>query len=324
MSGNFDKVLEKKENNIQYMGKRIICPSIDCNKTPKIQFKFYGKKSKLTCDCGEHKNELELNEYLKVIEKEIKNKKLYICTSHQKSFSFYCKACNCDCCQECEGHKNHQQRINFSGYYNFQNSKKEKMVIDISGINLQIKLIFAIVINEYKEACYNKTLNYSILYNYSYIINKSQEILSEYKSIYENESNSYYIDIKNISKKRKISKHADNSIIDEKIDLQNLCSGKYKYASNNKYIIYSDMDEIYIYSIKENEEIIKIKANSNIIFINTHPLYENIFLTIDNYLIIWEISLDEKICYEKTKIKNKFNCAIFSPTDEFIFITLFS
>ena len=323
MSENCIKVLEKKETNIQYMGKRIICPSIDCNKTPKIEFKFYGKKSKLICDCGEHKNELELNVYLKVIEKELKNKKLCICTSHQKSFSFYCKNCNCDYCQECEEHKSHQQRINFSGYYNCQNSKEEKMAIDISGINLQIKLIFEIIINEYKEACYNKTLNYSILYNYTYIINNSQNILSQYKSIYENESNCYYIDIKNISKKRKISPHVDNSIIEEKIDLQNLSSGNYKYASNNKYIIYSDMDEIYIYSIKQNEEILKIKTNSNIIFINTHPLYENIFLTIDNYLIIWEISLDEKICYEKTKIKNKFNYAIFSPTDEFIFITLF-
>ena len=323
MSANFEKALDKKENNIQYIWKRIICPSKDCNKTPKIQFKFYGKKTKLICDCGEHQNELELNEYLKVIEKEIKNKKLYICTSHQKSFSFYCKVCNCDYCQKCKGHKNHQERINFSGYYNFQNSKKENNVIGISGINEQIKQIFQIIINELKKACYNKTLNYSILYNYSYIINKSQEILSEYKSIYENESNSYYIDVKIISKKRKISQNVDNTIIGEKIDIPCLCNENYNYSINNKYIIYSDEDEIYIYSIKQNKEILKKKANSNIKFINTHPLYENIFLTIDDYLVIWEISLDEKICNEKVKIKNKFNCCIFSPTDEFIFITLF-
>ena len=300
------------------LGKRIICPSEkDCIKTPRIKFSTYINPTTITTDCGIHQFELKLTDYLEKVA-NIKNKDFQICSAHKRPFYYYCEICKNDYCEECKDDKEHT-KLEFLTLA--INPDEEFMKINIDNIGSEFKEIFEIIINEYKEAFKTKRLNYSIISNFQYIV-KDKNLFLEPKSNYENIINSYNLDINNITIK-------DSKYYKEKIKEENFClfrgNGEYQFTANNKYFIYFSFSYIIIFSLIEKKEILKFNINNlSLVYITVHPLYENVFLTIENnnFLQIWEISSNEKQCYEKIKIKSKCKYAKFSPVNEFMLATL--
>ena len=281
------------------MDNQIICFNPKCKEVPVIKLIHSNTSYKIVTDCPLHHYRYELEEYLKLLKKQIK-KYSSICSEHNKEYEGFFKETHLNACKDCLLNTK-EKEIEISLF-------KELKVDESNHCNIfnnnSLEQLYTIINRNFIYAKERNKIVAGIYLNYMYI-----NSYKEYKPILND---------------------AVIKIESKVINLNNKINFfHYEFKLNFKYLIRIFHNQIIEVWILEKNECISINDNTDMLEIELSPFYYQIFLTVSSKNIkIWEIDEEKREIILKTTIylenffKENFIYAFFSSINEKIIFSI--